>query len=81
MKYSDLSTPGPDRVSWKHLKCVIKDNLYLNTIVNIANTCINLGHWPSHFKILSLIIIPKLNKTFYNSPKSFCPFEHIGKID
>jgi len=33
--------------------------------------CINLGHWPLHFKLLSSIIIPKPNKALYDSPKMF----------
>ena len=43
-----------------------------NNIVNIANACVNLGHWPSHFKLLSSIIIPKPNKASYNFSKIFC---------
>ena len=44
----------------------------LSSIINIANVHINLGHWPLHFKTLTSIIIPKLNKSLYDSPKSFC---------
>ena len=82
-KCSNSSTSGLDRVSWKHLKCIVKDDLCLNIIVNITNTCINLGHWPSHFKMLLSIIISKSNKTFYNSPKFFCPIvllNMLGKL-
>lgn len=35
--------------------------------------CIELGHWPSHFKTLAFIIIPKPNKVLYNSSKAFRP--------
>lgn len=41
-------------------------------IMNIANTCINLGYQPLHFKNLTSTIIPKPNKLVYNSPKTFC---------
>jgi len=34
---------------------------------------INLGYWPSHFKMSNSIIIPKLNKASYNSSKIFKP--------
>jgi len=37
----------------------------------IANACIELGHWPSHFKIFLTIIIPKPNKASYDLPKLF----------
>jgi len=50
----------------------VDDDKYLFNIVNIANTYINLGHWPLHFKMSTLIIIPKPNKVSYNFPKMFC---------
>jgi len=43
-KYNNLSAPRPDRILWKHLKLVIKDDKCLENIVNIANIYINLGH-------------------------------------
>ena len=43
-KYNNSSTPRLDRILWKHLKLVVKDDKYLENIVNIANVCINLEH-------------------------------------
>ena len=43
-KYNNLFTSGPDRISWKYLKLIIKDNKCLKNIINITNTYINLGH-------------------------------------
>ena len=43
----------------------------LENIISITNTCIKLGHWLSHFKISSTIVISKPNKTLYDSPKVF----------
>ena len=74
--------PKPDRVSWKHLKTVINNNKCLNNIVQIVNTCINLGYWPLYFKMSLLVIIPKPNKASYN--KNFlphCPAKYFGKIN
>ena len=48
--------------------------------INIANICIELGHWPSHFKTSTIIIIPKPNKELYNSPKLFRPFILLNTI-
>ena len=70
---SNLSTLGPDRVLWKYLKVVVKNFRCLKNIINIANICIDLEHWPLHFKSSLLIIISKPNKISYNSPKLFCP--------
>jgi len=70
-KCNNSSTPEPDCISWKHLKAVIKDERCLLNIVNIANTYINIGYWPTHFKIFLSIIIPKPNKIAYDSLKMF----------
>jgi len=43
-KCDNSSTSGPDKILWKHLKLIFKDNKCLENIINIANTCINLGH-------------------------------------
>ena len=68
---NNSSAPGPDKLLWSHLKTILKDDEYLNTIIHIANVCINLGYWPSHFKISTTVVIPKPNKKLYNSPKLF----------
>jgi len=66
-----------------YLKAIVKDDKFLENFVNIANMFIELGHWLTHFKISSSIIIPKLNKAFYNSSKSFHPIvllNMLGKL-
>jgi len=68
---SNSSTLGPDKLSWGHLKHIIKDKLCLKNIISIANACIELGYWPNHFKKSITIVIPKPNKSSYNSLKSF----------
>ena len=72
-KCNNSLTPGPNKLSWRYLKCIIKNKVFLSSIINIANTCFELGHWPSHFKISMTIIIPKPNKELYNTPKAFRP--------
>ena len=70
---NNLLTSGLDRLSWRHFKEIIKDEEYTNKLIDIANTCINLGFWPSHFKMSSMVIISKPNRTSYNLSKSFWP--------
>jgi len=70
-KCNNLSVPGPNKLTWSHIKSIMRDNDCLLKFVNIANVCIDLEHWPSHFKTSTMIIIPKLNKSAYNSPKSY----------
>jgi len=82
-KCNNDSTPGPDRLSWRHLKKILKSSACLDNILNIANTCIDLGHWPSHFKVFIYIIITKPNKTLYDTPKTFRPIillNMLGKL-
>ena len=70
-------------MSWSHLKIILKNNECLSNIISIANTCIDLGYWPSYFKRLTTVVIPKPNKPLYNSPKSFRPIvllNTIGKL-
>jgi len=72
-KCNNSSTLGSDKLSWRHLKKIVKNKECFNKLIDIANICIDLGHWPSHFKTLTTIIIPKPNKALYDSTKSFCP--------
>jgi len=65
-KCSLSSAPGPDHISWKHLKTLFSNDLCLEKIVNVANACINLEYWPSHFKAANTGIIPKPNKESYS---------------
>jgi len=82
-KYNNSSTLGPDKLSWRHLKCIVKNNWYLEKIIAIADMCFELGYWPSHFKISMSIIISKPNKELYNSSKLFRPIvllNILGKL-
>ena len=82
-KCIDTSAPGPDRMSWRHWKIIIKNNECLLKIINIANTCINLEFWPEYFKVSTTVIIPKPNKPSYDNPKAFRPIvllNTLGKL-
>ena len=62
---------------------ILKDDKCIIKLINITNICMNLGHWPNHFKILTMIIIPKPNKQAYDMPKSFWPIvllNTLGKL-
>jgi len=80
---NNSSTSGPDKLSWSHLKIILKDDDCLDIIISIANACIELGYWPSYFKRSTTIVIPKPNKKLYNSPKVFRPIvllNTVGKL-
>ena len=72
-KYTDTSALGPDKMTWRHWKLIIKDNICLSKIINIADACINLSYWPKYFKVSTTVIIPKPNKSSYDNPKTFQP--------
>ena len=81
--YNNSFTFGPDKLSWEHLKHIIKDKICLKNIIIIANASFELGYWPDHFKKSTTIIIPKPNKSSYNSLKSFKPIvllNTMGKL-
>jgi len=70
-------------MSWRHWKFIIKNNDCLSKIINIADVCINLCHWPKYFKISTTVIIPKPNKSLYDNPKAFRPIvllNTLGKL-
>jgi len=83
IKCNNSSAPGPDKLIWQHLKTILKQDNCLSNIINIADMCINLEHWPNHFKCSSTVIIPKPNKMAYDHPKSFHPImllNTLGKL-
>ena len=70
-------------MSWQHWKLILVNEECFSKIINIADACINLGHWPEYFKISTTIIIPKPNKQSYDNPKSFYPIvllNTLGKL-
>ena len=82
-KCANNSIPSPNHVSQRYLKRIIIHNEYMANILNIANAYFNLGFWPSHFKQSTSIIVPKPNKTHYDTPKSFCSIvllNTLGKL-
>ena len=82
-KCNNSLTPGPDKLFWRHIKIIVKNAAYLQNLINIADVYIDLGHWLFHFKTLLFIIIPKPDKTLYNSLKVFRPIvllNILGKL-
>ena len=82
-KCNNLSSPGLDKLLWRHIKIILKNDDCISKLIDIANACIDLGYWPNHFKMLTTVIIPKLNKLSYDMPKSFYPIvllNTLGKL-
>ncbi|RXW13928.1 hypothetical protein EST38_g11928 [Candolleomyces aberdarensis] len=81
--WSSRSAPGPDHITWRHLKQILALPECADIIIALANGCIESGHWPKHFKESTSVIIPKPNKPSYSTPKSFRPIvllNTLGKL-
>ncbi|KDR80491.1 hypothetical protein GALMADRAFT_136966 [Galerina marginata CBS 339.88] len=81
---SSRSAPGPDHISWGHLKWFVKsEGGSADLFLRIANGCLEHSHWPSAFKDLLSVIIPKPGKPSYSTLKSFRPIvllNTLGKL-
>ncbi|RXW14339.1 hypothetical protein EST38_g11512 [Candolleomyces aberdarensis] len=80
---SSRSAPGPDHITWRHLKQILALPECAGIITALADGCIATGHWPKHFKESMSVIIPKPNKASYSTPKAFRPIvllNTLGKL-
>jgi hypothetical protein len=59
------SAPGPDHITWWHLKKILPDPAVGKVFLAMANACMEHGHWPNYFKVSNLVIIPKPGKPSY----------------
>jgi len=80
LKCTNSSAPGPDKMSWRHWKLIFTNDDCLSKIINIADACINLGHWPEYFKISTTVVIPKPNKQLYDNLKAFHPIVLLNSL-
>ncbi|KAF8700287.1 hypothetical protein AX14_000808 [Amanita brunnescens Koide BX004] len=77
---SNCSAPGPDNISWHHLKAIMSiENVDQAICVMFNNTC-NSGVWPRWFKESVSVIIPKPKKTDYTLPKSYRPIALLNTL-
>jgi hypothetical protein len=60
------SAPGPDHITWSHLKLLLGDMETCAKVVDLANACFEHGHWPTFFKESLLVIIPKPGRLSYS---------------
>lgn len=70
-KCNNSLASGFDKLTWGYIKKIIKSEECITRLIDIANACIELGHWPYHFKTSTTIIIPKMNKASYDTLESF----------
>jgi hypothetical protein len=83
MGTSNRSAPGPDHITWHHLKCIVCNGYMSRLFLWLANTCLQSSHWPAEFKASTTVVIPKPGKLLYGTPKLFCPsvlLNTLGKM-
>ncbi|KAF8678982.1 hypothetical protein AX14_004665, partial [Amanita brunnescens Koide BX004] len=77
---TNSSAPGPDHVTWRHLKLALSIPDTDATLVRLFNNVCREGTWPSHFKDSYSVIIPKPNKPDYTIPKAYRPIALLNTI-
>jgi len=43
-EYNNLLAPELDKLLWRHIKMIIRNKECFSKLIDIANTCIDLGH-------------------------------------
>ena len=77
---SNASAPGPDNVTWHHLKAIFDmENVGVSICLLFNNIC-NSGTWPRWFKESISVIIPKPKKADYSMPKSYRPIALLNTL-
>ncbi|KAJ3562534.1 hypothetical protein NP233_g9509 [Leucocoprinus birnbaumii] len=77
---SSRSAPSLDHITWSHLKRTLPIEDATEKFLAIADACMKVGYWLSHFKESVLVIIPKLGKPTYLTPKSFRPIALLNTL-
>ena len=77
---TNSSAPGPDHVTWRHLKLALSLPETDVSVMNLFNKVCFTGTWPTHFKESTSVIIPKPNKTDYTIPKAYRPIALLNTL-
>ncbi|KAF8643063.1 hypothetical protein AX14_009646, partial [Amanita brunnescens Koide BX004] len=77
---TNSSAPGPDHVTWRHLKLALSFPETDLAVMTLFNKICFTGTWPQHFKESVSVIIPKPNKPDYTIPKAYQPIALLNKL-
>ena len=77
---SNASAPGPDEITWYHIKQIYSLEGVSDALVYLFNNICDSGIWPSWFKASTSVIIPKPKKTDYSIPKSYRPIALLNTL-
>ena len=77
---TNSSAPGPDHVTWRHIKIALCTPDTDTALVSLFNRICKAGTWPTHFKDSVSVIIPKPNKPDYSIPKAYRPIALLNTL-
>ncbi|KAF8700601.1 hypothetical protein AX14_000647 [Amanita brunnescens Koide BX004] len=77
---SNSSAPGPDHVTWRHVKLALSFPGVDLALANLFNKVCFTGSWPTHFKDSLSVVIPKPNKPDYSIPKAYRPIALLNTL-
>ncbi|KAF8671733.1 hypothetical protein AX14_005651 [Amanita brunnescens Koide BX004] len=77
---SNASAPGPDNITWHHLKAIMSLEGISDSICVLFNNICDSGTWPRWFKESTSVIILKPKKTDYTIPKSYRPIALLNTL-
>ena len=77
---ANSSAPGPDHVTWHHLKLALTLPDTDIALARLFNNVCREGTWPSYFKDSQSVIIPKPNKPDYSVPKAYRPIALLNTL-
>ena len=77
---TNSSAPGPDHVTWRHIKIALCFPDTDAALTNLFNKICQAGTWPTHFKDSISVIIPKPNKPDYTIPKAYRPIALLNTL-
>ncbi|KAF8690259.1 hypothetical protein AX14_003041 [Amanita brunnescens Koide BX004] len=77
---TNSSAPGPDHVTWRHLKRALSLPDTDAALARLFNNVCREGTWPSYFKDSQSVIIPKPNKPDYSVPKAYRPIALLNTL-
>ena len=77
---SNCSAPGPDNITWHHLKAIFELEHVDHSVCLLFNNVCASGTWPSWFKESISVIIPKPKKPDYTVPKAYRPIALLNTL-
>ncbi|KAF8641368.1 hypothetical protein AX14_009898, partial [Amanita brunnescens Koide BX004] len=77
---SNASAPGPDNLTWHHIKQIIGMDGVLEALCRLFNNICSSGTWPKWLSESMSVIIPKPKKVDYTIPKAYRPIALLNTI-